>query len=472
MVFNARAASSVVDAVFSYADVGKIQLYLRDSAGKVASTVPFVVKPASLAITSVIRNADNVANPGAASGAGNGFARVGEPFTVTAAALTKTGKRAPNFGREGARLVLDWTKGGDSAAQAAMVKLPELAGDFTQVAQGVFSGTEFSVDDAGILLLTPRLDNNDYLGAGLPSGAPVGATVGRFYPDHFVTVATATMQCLPHMDCPATVSGAAYSGQAFGVTVKPMSASGSELRNYSGVLARDITLAAFTAAGGAAQHPPGHVLSGNRIAATAIAADAPIALAPVYTLPQPFSNAAPRARNWTVPTAIYLRASAAENVASATGTVTVAVSSLRAVAAESVEGGATIVSGRLALANPHGSELTKMPVRAEAQYWTTGGRWETSASDNASLLRSGGIGFANCRMSLGPPCKPVLGVTADVQQTLANGVATFWLRAPGAGNSGSAEFQMNNPVWLPSTIGRAVFGRYHNPLIIYRREIY
>jgi hypothetical protein len=475
MVFKANAASAAAIAPFGYADVGKIQLYLRDAAGKVASSVPFVVKPASLAITKVIRNAGSVPNPAATTGAGNGFAQVGEPFTVIAVARTVPGqttpaKTTPNFGKEGARLVLDWTRGGDGAAIAAMVKEPELAGDFTSVTSGEFTGSAFSVNEAGILLLTPRLDNNDYLGAGAPPNPPATATVGRFYPDHFDTTATSTMECLPHMNCLATASGAAYSGQAFGVNVTAMSASGAELLNYRGVLARDVTLAAYTAAGGTAQNPPAYVLTKNTITAANITG-APIPLAPVYTLPQPFSNLAPRARNWTAPTPIYLRASVLENIATTTGMANVTISSLRAVAAQSVEGGLTIVSGRLALDNPHGSELMKMPVRAEAQYWTTGGRWETSARDNASVLRTGGIAFSNCRLALGPPCKPVLGVTADAQQRLIDGVTTFWLKAPGAGNHGSADFQMDNPAWLPSTIGRAVFGVYSSP-VIYLREVY
>lgn len=471
MVFKANAASVAVNPTFAYEDVGKIQLYLRDAAGKIASSVPFVVKPASLALTKVIRNAGSVPNPAATTGAGDGFAPVGEPFTVVAVARTTSGKTAPNFGREGARLVLDWTRGGDAAAVAAMVRAPELAGDFTSVTSGEFTGTAFSVNEAGIVLLTPRLDNNDYLGAGAPPNPAAAATVGRFYPDHFDTTATGTMECLPHMNCPATAGSAAYSGQAFGVKVSAMSASGAELLNYRGVLARDITLAAYTAAGGATQNPPAYVLSKNTISAANMTG-ATIALAPVYALPQPFSNLAPRARNWTAPTPIYLRASALENIATATGTATVTVSSLRAAAAQSAEGGITIVSGRLALDNPHGSELMKMPVRAEAQYWTAGGRWEPGSSDNASVLRTDGIGFANCRQALGPPCKAVLGVSvAGLQQTLKSGVTTFWLKAPGAGNQGSADFQMDNPAWLPSTIGRAVFGVYRSPLI-YLREVY
>jgi MSHA biogenesis protein MshQ len=467
MLFNAGDASVLVNPSFTYNDVGKIQLYLRDDSSRIASSVPFVVKPARLALTAVIRNAGNVTNPGATTGDGKGFARVGEPFTVTAVALTALGTVAKNFGKEGARPVLELSAGGDAKVKAAMVKLPELAGDFTSVTQGVFTGSAFAVDDAGIVILTPLMENNDYLDAGPPAGAPTKATVGRFYPDHFDTTTTVTIGCLPHMACPGPVNGAAYSGQGFGVTVKPMGATGTELLNYNGVLAREITLGAYNAAGGAGANPGAGALAANTIAAASIAAGATIGLVPVYSLPQPFSSAAPRARNWTAPTPIYLRASASEDTAGGDFTVT----SLRAVADQSVEGGVTIVSGRLALDNPHGSELMKMPVRAEAQYWTAGGRWETSARDNASLVRSGGIGFANCRGALAKTCTTALGVTADVGQALVKGVTTFWLKAPGAGNHGSAEFLMNNPPWLPSTTGRAVFGVYKSPLI-YLREVY
>lgn len=465
MVFKAGAPSVAANASFAYADVGKVQLFLRDAGERIVGAVPFVVKPATLAITAVTRSADGFANPQTKSGAGNGFVKVSEAFTVKAAALTSSGAVAPNFGNEGARLSLGWTRGGEAAVQAAMLNLPVLAGDFTAIVGGVFTGTAFSVDEAGILALTPKLANNDYLGAGLP-GVFVTTTVGRFYPDHFDTVASATMQCLPHMACPAAVSAAAYSAQAFAVTVKPMNAAGTLLRNYNGVLARPITLSAYSQAGGAVPNPAAGVLSANLIATASMGPDLAIRAKPVYSLPQPFSSSAPRARNWSAPTPIYLRASADENVAAGA----VVVSSLRAAA--TVEGGVTIVSGRLGLDNPHGSELMKLPIRAEAQYWTAAGRWETSATDNLSAVQSGGIAFANCRKKLGPTCDTtVLLVTADSLLTMKNGAATFWLRAPGAGNDGSAEFQMNNPAWLPSSIGRAVFGVYKSPLI-YLREMY
>jgi MSHA biogenesis protein MshQ len=360
--------------------------------------------------------------------------------------------------------LLERARGGNASAQAAMLNLPALSGDFSAIVGGVFTGTAFSVDEVGILAATPKLSTNDYLGAG-PPGVTVTTNIGRFYPDHFDTSTTAPMQCLTHMNCPSSVSGAAYSGQPFSVTVTPMNASGVALRNYNGVLARPITLSAFALAGGAAPSPAGN-LSSNTIPVALIVANQPISATPIFSFPTAFTNAAPRALNWTAPTPIYLRASADDNIAGGTVTVT----SLRGAA--SVEGGVTIVSGRLALDNPHGSELLKMPIRTEAQYWTTGGRWETSANDNASKVQSGGISFGNCLKNLGPPCKAAaLGVTVNSLVPLVSGVGTIWLKAPGAGNNGSADVQMNNPAWLPSTIGRATFGVYKSPLI-YLREVY
>jgi uncharacterized repeat protein (TIGR01451 family) len=461
MVFKSGVPSAPANAGFNYADVGKVQLFLRDTLERIVGAVPFVVKPASLAIRSVTRSADGFVNPAAADGAGGGFARAGEAFTVKAGALTRSGALAPNFGNEtvGARLTLDALRGGDAAVQAAMLALPPLSGEFTAVVGGEFTGAAFSFDEAGILSLTPRLTNNDYLGAGAP--AALATSVGRFYPDHFDTFATATMACMPNMACPSTASGAVYSGQPFAVTVKPMNGTGALLNNFNGVLARTVTLAAVGQAGGATFNPAGGTLSAGSIAPASMLPRMPIGANPVYTLPRPYSNAAPRARNWIVPTPIYLRASAADSAV---------VSSLRGAA--SVEGGATIVSGRLALSSPAGSELLKMPVRAEAQYWAATARWEHSAKDQASTVQSGAIAFANCLKRLGPPCKAaLLGVTANTSVPMKDGQATFWLRAPGPGNVGSAEFQMGNPAWLPSTIGRAAFGIYNSPLI-YLREVY
>ncbi len=494
LAFKAGAPSAVANASFDYADVGKIKLFMRDSADGIVESVPFVVRPDKLAITSVTRT-DGAINPKATSGGGTGFARAGEAFTIKVAAFTTAGAVAPNFGSEseGVLLALDAVRGGDAAAQAAMLYPPQLDGSFTTIVGGVFSGTAFTVDDAGILSVTPRLTTNDYLGAGSPTTS--ATTIGRFYPDHFDTIIAAALPCLLHMNCPINVSGAAYSSQAFAATVIPMSAGNTQMRNFIGVLARPVTLAAYDQPGGATPNPSSGGLSANSIAVAAMLPYLPIGAMPMYTLPQSFSQAfappppappvPPVARNWSAPTPIYLRASASESVAAPNGVsspINVVISSLRPGGTASTEGGVTVISGRLALENPHGSELQKMPVKAEAQYWAATGRWETSASDQVSTLQSGGVAFANCLQKLiadqssfvlpGTNCKAVLSVVTPSTLPMKNGVATFWLAPPGAGNNGSAEYQMNNPVWLPSTVSRAVFGVYKASPVIYVREMY
>jgi hypothetical protein len=467
MLFPKNKPSATVAPSFSYDDVGKVQLFLRDAANQIVAAPPFVVKPDKLAIISVTRSAGGpvIPLPQSLAAAGNGFVKVDEAFTIEVAALTKNGVPAPNFGSEGVRVALD-----SKAAIVAMITQPKLIGSFAKVVAGVFSGNAFAVDEVGILAITPRLvdinQNDDYLGAGA-AGANVTANVGRFYPDHFDTIVTPGLPCLTRMNCPGGVT-VTYAGQPFTVTVQPKNAAGGNLQNYYGsVLARDITLTAFSLAGGTTQDPSAGALSGNVIKAASMKQNKPISATPIYSLPQPFINTAPNAFNWTAPTTLYIRANAVESTDG-----TLISSSLRGGA--SVEGGMMIVSGRLALDKPYGSELLKMPIRAEAQYWSAFGRWETSASDNVSSLQSGGIVFSNCLKKLGPPCNlALLRVTANTLTPLKNGVATFWLQPTGVGNIGSAEFQLSNPAWLPSSIGRAVFGLsiYKSPFI-YLREVY
>lgn len=464
--FKAGAASASMAApTFRYADVGQLTLMLRDSDSAVAASAPFVVKPARLAITAVTRNADGAAMAAVAKGADAGFVRVGEAFTIKAAALTSVGAVAPNFGSEGALLRLDVQLPLDAATRAAMRKLPTLgAAGFATVLGGVFSGAAFAADELGIVAVTPQLVGGDYLGAGAVAAS--AQNLGRFYPDHFDTVVAGPMACLPHMQCPSTVTTAAYSDQPFGTTVKPMAASGAALVNYTGVLARAITLSAWSAAGASAASDanPG----GGSLSVTAIAAGASLSASTAYHLPRPYSGAAPRTLETSVPTAVWLRAAASENLA----TGSVVVSSARSNAASSVEGAIDIVAGRLALGNPYGSELLRMPVRLEAQYFTAAQRWETSMADNASSVLPATVTFATCLGKLGPPCDTaLLAPSTSAAVTLVGGIGTFWLKAPGAGNTGSAQFTMGSPAWLPSTSGRAVFGVFNSPFL-YLREMY
>jgi MSHA biogenesis protein MshQ len=479
--FAVNKPSAQLENIFQYNDVGRIQLYMRDQNSRLGAGLPFVSRPASLAFTEIKRTSDGFPNPAAATGAGPGFLKAGEAFTMTVAALTSTGDVAPNFGNEGARITLM------QEGKATRVT-PRLDGAFDEPKDGRATGTAFSWDEVGILVLTPMLSTKDYLATGDVNR--IAATVGRFYPDHFETTApNPPMLCMPKMNCPA-VNGAAYSGQPFTVTVSAHSAKHTDLKNYTGEYARDVKLGAYDQAGGTIANPPGKpggTMAANIIKAAAFVAavepDAPallVAATPSYTLPVPFLNTAPHALNWTGPTTIYVRASSEENLSDG-GTAT--VTSL--LPKDSVEGGITIVNGRLRLSNAYGSELLKLPVRMEAQYWTAAtpdlaAFWENNSKDSVSTVIPGEVSFSKCLKTLKtsdtpPACKaaPVLEAMPGAALTLKDGVNTFWLKASGRGNLGSADIQMKpmNPTWLPSTVARVVFGIYKSPLI-YTREIY
>jgi hypothetical protein len=147
------------------------------------------------------------------------------------------------------------------------------------------------------------------------------------------------------------------------------------------------------------------------------------------------------------------------------------------------EGGIMVVHGRLQLANAFGSELLRLPVRMNAQYWT-GTLWDNNSADSISTVRGDckilssdcKILFSDCKKALVKDGKCNLGLlkTAADPDTLKDGAGTILLAAPGRGNTGSAWLEvvdLDNLPWLPSTRARAVFGIYKSPLI-YIREVY
>jgi hypothetical protein len=469
--------------LFSYDDVGKILLNLIDDSGAggdgnnrngngnngkgtdgaATAVATLVSRPVSIDFD-IQRNSDAVGNPAVEPGDQRGFVRAGEEFTLRVGARTGSGRFAPNF-----HLEVNIEQLGDESTQAT------LTGDFQPMAKGVRLGTNFVWDDVGVLDIVPSLLPNDYLDTG-----PVTLTrqkVGRFYPAYFQTTTEANFACLPAMVCPQGIPGAAYSREPFKVNIAAFSARDSLLANYKGDLARDITLTAAEGPGGADKTPGAGTLSGYLLPAGA--AGAALVLEKVaYQLPLPFDAALPRAA-WGAPTTIYLRASAIEPVvAKDDKTASVTVSSKREAVQPSVEGGMRIVNGRLQLSNAFGSELLRLPVPMNAQYWT-GSAWANNSGDNKSkveffieysscakkLVLAGRTGFDNCN--------PDLLKVQSAAALLKDGAGKLWLGAPGAGNMGSVGLKIRDsfPLWLPSTRARAVFGAYKSPLI-YVREVY
>jgi MSHA biogenesis protein MshQ len=237
--------------------------------------------------------------------------------------------------------------------------------------------------------------------------------------------------------------------------------------NYKGALARAVSLSAWSEQGGSVAASPGSLATGT-VAASSFVAGVATVTTPVYNFPAAlaFSHLQPRGVAWVTPATIYLRAIETANAS---------ISSLRSPASSSVEGAVRILSGRLYVANIHGSELLPVPVKVSAQYWS-GSNWESSSTDGASTVNPvGGVVLENCLGNLSA-CNSV-ATTANLTlypqepKTLVAGSYTFHFRAAGAGRTGSADFRLNNPAWLPSTQGRVRLGVSRSPLI-YLREVF
>lgn len=279
-------------------------------------------------------------------------------------------------------------------------------------------------------------------------GCDVGsaaASLGRFIPDHFNTVTLGTMDCPAGLTCP-TGSGIAYSGQSLGpissgtpptvirvpLSVNAAAAGGTTTQNYAGSFASDVTLAIYDALGSTATANASKGTLAPTLVAAASFNKQPPSGTPV-TKTGGVAQPAPSFSftNWpTTPTDIYFRATAAAD----------AITSLQSPAANSVEGGIKIVTGRLKISNATGAETGSLPlpVPVEADFWS-GLAWVWNSSDNVTSLNSGSINLV--APSAG---QSVFGKTSvtDVTQT-AKGKWTIGLSRPGAHNVGSVDLAID-----------------------------
>ena len=479
LTFASGAPSVATSYTFTYADVGEVELFMRNSVAttQVGKSGHFVVKPAGFVLsaikcttyaagtcaTAAIASPGN--NPGAATASGLAFIQAGQPFSMTVTALTLSGKTkadagttvnctttptdcTPNFGQERTKESVGFDV---TNVIASMVTAPDLTGSLGSFSGGIATGTAFSWDEVGIITLTPAVKDSDYLGAGDVTGT-VSGKVGRFIPDHFNTVVTQVsgvpMAC-PDGLCPAIYNGIVYSGQPFSVTVSAKNASDAITVNYNTTtgFAKSTLLTPYGALG-VATAPSGAGALGVA-SVTAFAAGTLTESTEKYTF-----TTTP-----TAPTNIYINASDGEASSRRTSNPTTT----------SIEGGVRVVSGRINIPNMYGSERLQLPLTATVQYYN-GTNWLTSLTDsvtsfNTNLSTAGGNLVTTVKTGLASGVTVVSPGAAAV----AAGVRTFVLAAPLV--SGSVDLSLNAPTYLPNAGARATFGIFKSPLI-YRRENY
>jgi MSHA biogenesis protein MshQ len=406
---------------FNYADVGLVTLRASKSAsGSLLSSLSatsnaFVVKPAGFTVSGIkctsyaagacatVAIASPGNNPGAASSGGAAFIPAGQPFSATVTAVNAAGVATPNYGRETtpAGVTLTHSLVLPAGGNVGVLANP---GSFGAFSAGVATGTSFNWSEVGIITLTPSVAGGNYLGAGNVTGTPSG-NVGRFIPSHFDTVVAQA--------CPA--GNFSYSGQPFTVRVTAMNglASPTTTTNYGATtFARAVALTDGNSLAGGS-------LTGAAVAASLFSAGVASTSTPVFT----FASAT------TAPGTVTLRA-----------TDTDGVSSLRLVAASSVEGSTQIRSGRLKLQNAYGSERLALQVPATLQYWNGG--WRTHTADSCTSLAAARFSWS---FPAGTAARPN-NLAACMSAATISGVAPSFvlnLGAPGAGNTGWADLSAN-----------------------------
>jgi hypothetical protein len=408
-----------------------------------------------------------------ASSTSTPFRAAGASFGMNVKALMIDGKVAPNFGNSDATVSVALPAAWPTASNdekliaAAMGTLSRLDSSFPdQGSGGVFTGTG-TYYEVGVPTLVASVKGGYFGVADVKDGS---LKVGRFYPFSFQTkVMPVFSKCadIP-LTCVAGAPGAAYATQPFDVQALPIDALGAELKNFRGVFGREIALSAYDSAGGATLNPPAapaQLSSASIPALKATETNALLRTTASYALPEPFSRIKPASSAWTGPTPIFLRASSVD-------TKELTVTSKQA--GTSLEAGITILNGRLRLSTIAGSELLRLPVTEEAQFWKPGspaGAWTNNLADNSATPTA--IAFSACKRNLlvSNACFSGLQMTPK-DLVFTKGTARFFIAAPGAGRTGSTMFNMlGAPAWLPSTLTQAIFGVYKSNFI-YMRELY
>ena len=455
LAFN---ASGVATTSLQYADVGQMTVNGQNTAPVTGITMTgtdsFIAGPKDFAFSAI------AASP----------IKAGNNFNATITARNNIAAATPNFGKETAPESVTVTNV-QYQPTGATAQFPALTtssvGPFNL---GAATGT-FNWKEVGTIDLAATLANLTYLGSGLtrPTGTTgVAGAVGRFIPDHFITMVTPA--CTPFT----------YSGQPFAATVQAMNGLPvpTITQNYDGVsagttphLSKAVTL---TEANGVAVTPALIAVLANQFVA-GIAN-----LTPTYS----FST------NPSIPATIKLRAT--ETMPGGDGVTSAA----------STEGTTPLRSGRIRMGNAYGSELLSagltVPVWIEYYDSLTATGWRTG-TDACTVVTAANFYFTF-------PVGPLAACQTHISAVAANPTPNIALTSPGTGHSGAAKIALNlgavgtgsqctaaggaggvaTPVnttgatWLrfnwqgagdvdPSA--RATFGTYSSPLI-YRRENY
>ncbi|MCW5574493.1 MAG: hypothetical protein KIT13_00230 [Burkholderiales bacterium] len=434
-------ANSTASFTFAYPDVGAIRLHARHNINgsgdyMTGASSNVVVRPAGFTVGNIRRASDNVANPGAANAGGAVFMKAGENIALTVTAVNSLGAATPNFGKEtpaeGALLDSALVGGLGLTANPGLGNNLIAGSAFTAGAAAVSNVTWGEV---GIITITPRLGDGDYLGAGDVIGTTSG-NVGRFTPHNFAVSGNA-----PSFVPACSAGGFTYIGQPFAYGVAPVltvtarNLAGGTTQNYKGpffkITNASLTGKAYTAATGTLD------VSGITGADPAIADNSD------GTATLTFNSGTGLLFTRSTPvTPFDADISLAINVIDTDSVVYTANPARfgQAAAGDGIAftGGKAMRFGRLRLGGASGSQLLPLRVPFEAQYWS-GAFFETNTADTCSTFAPGNVGLGNFIGNLNAGETTVTAITSPLQ----GGRGSIRLSAPGAANNGSVDVSLN-----------------------------
>lgn len=460
-----------------YADVGQVGLTATytsasgtDNGLTMSGSGSVIVAPAKFAFSAI-------ASP----------QRAGQEVTsVTVTAQNKAGATTPNFGRETGLpdMALDRVFVKPVFNAPKVVANPKLEGKLV-FSNGVGTASALAWAETGTINLTATLNN--YLGVqkiGTVTPLATGASNNvLFIPHHFQTAVDLSTEpyrqfpalCGTQLACPDTGADPrfVYSRQPFALAVTAQNLQGVATENFDGadgdlknqqvlLLARDpkdtSNAPPVSPAGGKLTDgsAAGTVLSGVPMSAFSSGVARQVL---AYQFPGAYSPSA-GATTLAGPTGVLLRANFTYSV---NNLVTSNPSS------QGKETALTVVTGRLMVPNSYGSELLPIRLEVQLQYWD-GARWRANLADGLSRFGKAQVVLANCLKQV--VCSNL--VVSDQVYQFGTGVLAgngrLTLQAPRV--AGSVDVSVGGFSYLPSSVGRVVFGVFKSGPVLYLREMY
>ena len=427
------------------------------------SSANTVVIPADLRITEVKTTvvAPSVAmiNPGTTT-TGSGFAPAGEPFTVVVQALGASGVITPNFGQESSAEGITLTT--KSLVMPIGGTNPALSSGSAFVATstaGEYQNNAISWNEVGTITLQAEIADGSYLESGNVVGTESGA-VGRFYPKELtLQSSTVTNGCSSGGFTYMSNSSLTYRPVSVGYTVNAISAQGSVASNYDADLGYPVSRFRYVLE----NNNDGVDLSSRMfvpltgswragqwiVDATENSGFSRLATAGGEVVDGPFNSAQLGIAVDEIDVDGVSFSSSATTQNSETSGDCVAAADCTSVPLGSA---LNIVFGRLITESVFGPEVASLPMPFQTEIWD-GVEFVQNTADNCTVLSAADIAFNSGALSSDSNRTQTLStgsstgsfsvLDSGVSVSIANGDAGLSFSAPGMGNTGTVNVDID-----------------------------